>query len=74
MSQPANFSSLALPQGMIDNLDQMGYKDMTPIQAQALPIVIKGGDVLAKAQTGSGKTAAFGIGILTRLNLSLIHI
>ena len=68
MSQPSKFSTLALPQGMIDNLDKMGYKDMTPIQAEALPFVIEGRDVLAKAQTGSGKTAAFGIGILTKLN------
>lgn len=68
MSQPAKFSSLALPQGMIDNLEQMGYSDMTPIQAEALPFVIEGRDVLAKAQTGSGKTAAFGIGLLTKLN------
>jgi ATP-independent RNA helicase DbpA len=68
LSQPANFSSLALPQGMIDNLDQMGYLNMTPIQAEALPFVIEGRDVLAKAQTGSGKTAAFGIGILAKLN------
>lgn len=68
MSQPAKFSSLELPQGMIDNLENMGYHLMSPIQAQALPFVIGGRDVLAKAQTGSGKTAAFGIGLLTRLN------
>jgi ATP-independent RNA helicase DbpA len=68
LSQPAKFTSLALPQAMIENLDKLGYSEMTPIQQQALPFVMDGRDVLAKAQTGSGKTAAFGIGLLTKLN------
>jgi len=62
------FSSLPLSPEMLANLDSLGFSTMTPIQAQALPEVLAGRDLLAQAQTGSGKTAAFGIGLLTRLN------
>ncbi len=54
---------------MLTNLESLGYTEMTPIQAEALPIVLDGKDLIAKARTGSGKTAAFGIGLLTRLDL-----
>ena len=46
---------------------------MTPIQAEALPVLLQGKDLIAKARTGSGKTAAFGIGLLTRLDLEDYH-
>jgi ATP-independent RNA helicase DbpA len=62
------FSSLALPAGMLANLEQLGYASMTPIQAASLPPMLAGRDLIAKAQTGSGKTAAFGIGLLAALN------
>ena len=50
------------------NLDSLGYTKMTAIQAQALPHVLKGADLIARAKTGSGKTAAFGIGLLEKIN------
>jgi ATP-independent RNA helicase DbpA len=53
---------------MLANLDQLGYRDMTPIQAHSLPPILERRDVIAQAKTGSGKTAAFGIGILHKLN------
>lgn len=53
---------------MLANLADMGYSGMTPIQAESLPHVLAGNDVIAQAKTGSGKTAAFGIGLLSRLN------
>jgi ATP-independent RNA helicase DbpA len=56
---------------MLTNLDQLGYRDMTEIQAQSLPVVLEGRDLIAQAKTGSGKTAAFGIGILHKLNPTL---
>ncbi|PKM30838.1 MAG: ATP-dependent RNA helicase DbpA [Gammaproteobacteria bacterium HGW-Gammaproteobacteria-11] len=64
----SSFSSLALPGAILDTLAHLGYTEMTPIQAQALPLILAGKDVLAQSRTGSGKTAAFGIGLLTPLN------
>jgi ATP-independent RNA helicase DbpA len=52
---------------MIKNLASLGYTSMTPIQAHTLPLILAGKDIIAKAKTGSGKTAAFGIGLLTHL-------
>src|SRR3989338_4263856 len=53
---------------MLANLESLGYNEMTPIQAQSLPVMLKGMDLIAQAKTGSGKTAAFGIGLLNPLN------
>jgi ATP-independent RNA helicase DbpA len=63
-----SFASLPLSPAFLDNLDSLGYKEMTTIQAQSLPSVLEGRDLIAQAKTGSGKTAAFGIGILAKLN------
>jgi ATP-independent RNA helicase DbpA len=63
-----SFSSLSISPEQIANLKSLGYKTMTPIQAQSLPHVLKGKDLIAKAKTGSGKTAAFGIGLLNNIN------
>lgn len=64
-----NFSDLSLSKEMLHNLNEIGYKQMTPVQAATLPHVLKGRDVIAQAKTGSGKTAAFGIGLLTKLQV-----
>ena len=61
------FSSLALAPQFLSNLDILGYREMTPIQAESLPAVLEGRDLIAQAKTGSGKTAAFGIGLLVAL-------
>ena len=53
---------------MLSNLDSLGYHEMTPIQAQSLPVILQLQDLIAQAKTGSGKTAAFGIGMLQKLN------
>jgi ATP-independent RNA helicase DbpA len=68
------FSTLALSKEMLTNLDKIGYKEMTPIQSEALPHILKGGDVIAQAKTGSGKTAAFGIGLLERLDVKKFRV
>ena len=60
------FNTLPLSAAMLANLESLGYAQMTPIQAQALPVILKGMDLIAQAKTGSGKTAAFGIGLLNR--------
>ncbi|CNE96431.1 ATP-dependent RNA helicase DbpA [Yersinia nurmii] len=62
-----SFSSLTLPAEQLSNLNELGYTEMTPVQAAALPAILNGQDVRAKAKTGSGKTAAFGIGLLDKI-------
>jgi len=63
-----DFSSLNLPPAQLSNLQQLGYHNMTPIQQQSLPLLLAGKDVIAKSKTGSGKTAAFAIGLLCNIN------
>ena len=74
LMNPLSFSSLPLAPNMLANLTQLGYLEMTTIQAQSLPPVLEGRDLIAQAKTGSGKTAAFGIGILHKLNPSYFAI
>jgi len=62
------FDEMPLSPGMLATLRQLGYLTMTPIQAASLPIALAGRDLIAQAKTGSGKTAAFGLPLLTRLN------
>jgi ATP-independent RNA helicase DbpA len=63
-----NFNTLALSPATLANLEQLGYLEMTPIQAASLPTALLGKDLIAQAQTGSGKTAAFALTLLTNLN------
>lgn len=63
------FSSLPLQAELLENIASLGYTHLTPIQAASLPPMLEGQDVIAQAKTGSGKTAAFGIGLLSRLDL-----
>jgi len=64
----SGFSQLPLPAALLSNLDSLGYHHMTPIQALSLPSILAGRDLIAQAETGSGKTAAFGIGLLNALD------
>ncbi len=63
----ARFDQLSLPPATLSNLEQLGYREMTPIQAAALPPALAGHDLIAQAKTGSGKTAAFALALLSRL-------
>ena len=63
------FNTLTLDKTMLDNLNDLGFTSMTPIQAESLPPILENRDVIAQAKTGSGKTAAFGIGLLTKLKV-----
>jgi ATP-independent RNA helicase DbpA len=65
---PLDFSALPLNEATLANLAQLGYHQMTPIQAASLPPALAGKDLIAQAQTGSGKTAAFALALLTGLN------
>jgi ATP-independent RNA helicase DbpA len=70
MSSTTDFACLALSPALIDNLSSLGYPRMTPIQAAALPPILEGRDLIAQAKTGSGKTAAFGLGLLQGFDAS----
>ncbi|WP_324032154.1 ATP-dependent RNA helicase DbpA [Aeromonas caviae] len=70
----SEFSSLNLSSALQDNLASLGYLQMTPIQAQSLPLVLDGKDLIAKAKTGSGKTAAFGLGLLAKLDVNRLAV
>ena len=68
-----SFETLGLASGALENLAQLGYVQMTPIQAASLPQALLGKDLIAQAQTGSGKTAAFAIALLAKLNLTSLN-
>ena len=63
-----SFAQLPLAPSTLANLQQLGYLQMTPIQAASLPLALAGHDLIAQAKTGSGKTAAFALSLLTKLN------
>ncbi len=63
----ASFSNLSLAEPLARAVAEMGYESMTPIQEQAIPVVLTGKDVMGAAQTGTGKTAAFSLPLLQRL-------
>lgn len=62
-----NFLSFGLPKEIMASLEKMQFNTPTPIQVQAIPIALEGKDILGSAQTGTGKTAAFGLPLLTKL-------
>jgi ATP-independent RNA helicase DbpA len=63
-----SFADLPLTPAMLANLEQLEYRSMTPIQAASLPLALAGHDLIAQAKTGSGKTAAFTLPLLTKLD------
>ena len=69
-----SFSTLPLSKPMLDNLNELGFSHMTPVQAESLPHILQNEDVIAKAKTGSGKTVAFGIGVLNKLNVKKFRV
>jgi len=64
------FTQLALQQPLLKVLDEVGYETPSPIQAQTIPLLLQGRDVLGQAQTGTGKTAAFALPVLSALDLN----
>jgi len=73
MTTPATFAELALDPSLRAGLDALEYTTLTPIQAQALPAILDGRDLIAQAPTGSGKTAAFGLGLLHAIDAGAIR-
>ncbi len=70
-SAAKDFGSLALMPELVQTLIELGYRQPTPIQQQGIPAVLAGKDIMAGAQTGSGKTAAFALPIIQKLSQSL---
>jgi ATP-dependent RNA helicase DeaD len=64
------FSSLGISEPILKALDKMGFEEATPIQAETIPSALEGKDVLGQAQTGTGKTAAFGIPMISKIDRS----
>jgi ATP-independent RNA helicase DbpA len=73
LSHP-DFSTLKLHADLLNNLGTLGYEMMTPIQAESLPHILAGKDVIAQSKTGSGKTAAFGLGLLEKIDVKRVHV
>ena len=69
-----DFAALSLAPELLTTLQDLNYQQMTPIQQQSLPAILAGQDVIAQAQTGSGKTAAFALGLLSRLKVKRFRI
>ena len=63
-----SFSSLDLPEYILEALSSLSYKEPSPVQKEAIPIILDGKDLVAEAQTGTGKTAAFALPIIKKLN------
>lgn len=66
-----DFKQLGLDQKLLACLTQLGYETPTAVQAEAIPLLLEGSDVLAQAQTGTGKTAAFALPILSKLDITI---
>ena len=65
----ATFSELGLSQQLVEALEHLGYKQPTPIQEETIPLLLQGRDVIGQAQTGTGKTAAFGLPLLDYIDV-----
>ena len=68
------FASLNLNAALVANLESLDYRAMTPIQAQSLPAILAGRDLIGQGKTGSGKTAAFGLGLLDKLDVGRFRV
>ena len=62
------FSEMGLDSALLESIDKMGFEEATPIQAQTIPLALQGRDVIGQAQTGTGKTAAFGLPMLQKID------
>src|SRR5436305_14240443 len=67
----STFSDLGLRQSLLDTLSSLGYEAPTPIQQRTIPLLLAGRDVIGQAQTGTGKTAAFALPLLQKIDPEL---
>ena len=66
--EPIKFSSFNCSEAILKAVSDMGFEEATPIQAQSIPFILEGKDVIGQAQTGTGKTASFGIPLLEKID------
>ncbi|MFY9722455.1 MAG: DEAD/DEAH box helicase [Azonexus sp.] len=72
MSTPVeSFAELGLSEGLLKTLSEVGYETPSPIQAQCIPILLEGRDLIGQAQTGTGKTAAFALPLMEQIDVKL---
>ena len=64
------FNELGLDSALLESIEKMGFEEATPIQSQTIPKALVGLDVIGQAQTGTGKTAAFGLPMLQKIDPS----
>lgn len=69
-----DFRTLPLKPALLASVETLGFTEMTPVQTQSLPPILEGRDVIAQARTGSGKTAAFGLGLLQQIDVETIRL
>ncbi|NTV78675.1 MAG: DEAD/DEAH box helicase, partial [Clostridiales bacterium] len=69
MEKNLRFDELQVDSKILRSITDMGFEEMTPIQAEAIPAILSGKDVIGQAQTGTGKTAAFGIPMLNKIDM-----
>jgi ATP-dependent RNA helicase DeaD len=72
--ETTKFEMLDLNPNILRAIEEMGFEEMSPIQAKAIPVILEGKDVVGQAQTGTGKTAAFGIPLLQKVNPKERHL
>ncbi|MBS3937021.1 MAG: DEAD/DEAH box helicase [Peptococcaceae bacterium] len=70
----SNFTNLTLSPQVLQAITEMGFEEMTPIQAQVIPYALDNKDVIGQAQTGTGKTAAFGIPLVERIQTNVHYV
>ena len=68
------FSELGLQQSTMRSIEKMGFEEATPIQAETIPVALAGKDVIGQAQTGTGKTVAFGIPLMEKIDTKAEHV
>lgn len=69
MKNLATFNDLGIGQDLMRSISKMGFEEATPIQSQTIPLALQGNDVIGQAQTGTGKTAAFGIPLIEKIDV-----
>lgn len=74
LMEKLRFEDINLSWEVQKGIQDMGFEEMSPIQSQAIPILLEGRDIIGQAQTGTGKTAAFGIPIIERCDLEDKHV